>query len=65
MSQPAGQTKEDMDTLEEAAAWLHISPRKLSAWARAGRVPAVIISRKVIRFHRPTILEHFRKKALP
>lgn len=43
-------------TLEECAAWLLLKPRDLLAKVRAGRIPAIRLNQRVLRFHPRTVL---------
>jgi hypothetical protein len=43
-------------TLEECAAWLVLKPRDLLEKVRAGRIPAIRLNKRVLRFHPRTVL---------
>ena len=43
-------------TLEECAAWLVLKPRDLKDKVRAGRIPAIRLNKRVLRFHPRTVL---------
>lgn len=43
-------------TLEECAAWLVLRPRDLLDKVRAGRIPAIRLNKRVLRFHPRTVL---------
>jgi hypothetical protein len=43
-------------TLEECAAWLVLRPRDLLEKVRAGRIPAIKLNKRVLRFHPRTVL---------
>ncbi len=43
-------------TLEECAAWLVLRPRDLLDKVRAGRIPAIKLNKRVLRFHPRTVL---------
>ncbi len=43
-------------TLEECASWLMLKPRDLKEKVRAGRIPAIKLNQRVLRFHPRTVL---------
>ena len=43
-------------TLEECATWLVLKPRDLLDKVRAGRIPAIRLNKRVLRFHPRTVL---------
>ncbi len=43
-------------TLEECASWLALKPRDLKEKVRAGRIPAIRLNQRVLRFHPRTVL---------
>jgi hypothetical protein len=43
-------------TLDECAAWLVFRPRDLLDKVRAGRIPAIRLNQRVLRFHPRTVL---------
>lgn len=47
-------------TLAECAAWLRITPRKLSLFSKGLRpvVPGRWFNQRVVRFHKPTVVAH-------
>jgi len=54
-----GKTQLDLDGLYpvgEIAPWLRLSPRTVMELARQGKLPAVRLNERVIRFHPRTIL---------
>ena len=50
------QSLDEILTLEECAAWLLLKPRDLLAKVRAGRIPAIRLNQRVLRFHPRTVL---------
>ena len=50
-------------TLAQVAARLHVRPRTVQAWVRLGRIPALRLSPKVVRFDWPAVLAELRKHA--
>jgi len=46
-----------MDTTAELAARLRISPATLRRWALAGRIPAVRIGKRVLRFDAEVVFD--------
>ena len=56
---PGKKVPESLDeilTLEECAAWLVLKPRDLKDKVRAGRIPAIRLNQRVLRFHPRTVL---------
>jgi excisionase family DNA binding protein len=49
-------TSDDLLTRKLLADFLRIKPRTVSEWTRSGRIPAVRISRKVIRYRLADVL---------
>jgi excisionase family DNA binding protein len=47
-------------TVNQLAERLHIKPRTVQAWARRGRIPAVKLSAKVVRYEWPAVLAALR-----
>ena len=50
-----------LDTPAQMAGFLRIAERTLLANTRAGKIPAVRINKRVLRFHRPTVLAALSK----
>ena len=50
-------------TVDEVARRLSVRPRTVQAWYRAGRIPTVKISPKVVRFDWPAIVAALRAVA--
>jgi excisionase family DNA binding protein len=48
-------------TADEAAQWLQVSESQLRRLVRAKRIPAVMLGRKILRFHPRTILTRLRQ----
>jgi hypothetical protein len=61
---PTTKSEQDLDTLRtpaDAAKWIGFTEEALLANARRGRIPAVRINARVIRFHLPTVLAALQK----
>lgn len=43
-------------TLEECSSWLGLKPRDLKEKVRSGRIPAIKLNQRVLRFHPRTVL---------
>jgi len=52
-------------TVDQLADRLHVRPRTVQAWARRGRIPAVKLSAKVVRFDWCAVLATLRNQANP
>jgi hypothetical protein len=50
------QSLDEILTLEECASWLALKPRDLKEKVRAGRIPAIKLNQRVLRFHPRTVL---------
>ena len=48
-------------TVTELADRLRVRPRKVQAWARRGRIPAVSISPKVVRFELGEVVKALKR----
>jgi excisionase family DNA binding protein len=47
-------------TAAEMAEWLSVAPETLLEWVRAGRIPALRVGRKTIRFRLEDVLDALR-----
>ena len=63
--QPGEQVMNDTEllTLDQLADRLHVRPRTVRAWVRQGRIPAVKLSPKVVRFDWEAVLTAIRDRA--
>lgn len=52
----AAQVADPLDTPAQMAGFLQIAERTLIQNARAGKIPCVRLNKRVIRFHRGTVL---------
>jgi excisionase family DNA binding protein len=50
-------------TVSQLAERLHIRPRTVQIWARRGRIPAIKLSPKVVRFNWLAVLAALREQA--
>jgi excisionase family DNA binding protein len=50
-------------TVNQLAERLHIRPRTVQTWVRQGRIPAIKLSSKVIRFDWNAVLTELREQA--
>jgi excisionase family DNA binding protein len=50
-------------TVSQLAQKLHVQPRTIQAWARAGRIPCVKLSAKVVRFEWEAVLTALHNQA--
>jgi excisionase family DNA binding protein len=64
---PGERTVNDTEllTVDQVADRLQIRPRTVKAWARQGRIPAVKLSAKVVRFVWAAVLAALRDQADP
>jgi excisionase family DNA binding protein len=51
-------------TVSQLADRLHLCPRTVQSWARKGRIPAVKLSAKVVRFDWQEVLTALRNQSL-
>lgn len=51
-------------TLDQVAARLHIKPRTVQAWVRCGRIPAMHLTAKVVRFDWAAIMNALKKQEM-
>jgi excisionase family DNA binding protein len=56
-------TQPELLTVLELAERLHVRPRTVQTWARQGRIPAVKLSAKVVRFDWQAVLAAIRSRA--
>lgn len=45
--------------LNETAEWMNMRPATLSQLVKSGSVPCAWLGRKIMRFHKQTIIDHF------
>jgi excisionase family DNA binding protein len=50
----------DTLTTAEVAAYLRVKPKTIRQWAHDGKLPAIRIGRKTLRFHLPDVLAALR-----
>jgi excisionase family DNA binding protein len=48
--------EQELLTVDQLAERLHVRPRTVKAWALAGRIPAIRVSAKVVRYSWPDVL---------
>ncbi len=56
---------DELLTAEEAAAIFKVKSRTLLAWARAGRVPCIVLGPRTIRFTRTLLLDYAASRTEP
>ena len=56
-------SQDELLTPDQLARRLGVRPRTIREWARKGRVPAMRLSRKVVRFDWETVLSALRQQA--
>ena len=58
---PVADTLDALDTPAQMAGFLSIAERTLLQNVRAGNIPCVRINKRVLRFHRPTVIAALQK----